>query len=58
MLATPKYRKRLSILKSSIISLVWVVGRDFPYKEEAGGSSPSTATENACRHLGFPSFRL
>ncbi len=30
----------------------------FPYKEEVGGSSPSTPTENACRHLGFPSVKL
>ena len=28
--------------------------RYFPYKEEAGGSNPSTPTETACRHWGFP----
>ena len=28
--------------------------RYFPYKEEVGGSSPSTPTGNACRHRAFP----
>ncbi len=55
--AQPWRVKRLEVIEGSEVCPGGGGWLAFPYKEEAGGSSPSTPTGEHLSWLGFPSFR-